>query len=159
MKKILLGILYWIVQLTWGGLLTIPGLLITGFAILFLGGTPHHNGFSYIVEVGGNWGGIDIGCVSMCGRYNTQEASCYNPNYYEHVRRHEFGHSIQQLILGPFQLFVVGIPSVVRYWYFTLSDKVHKPYDYIWFEYTASKWGTAWINKLENADYPYNYER
>lgn len=34
--------------------MTIPGLLITGFCILFLRGKPHRNGFSYIVEIGGN---------------------------------------------------------------------------------------------------------
>ena len=52
--KILAGIGYWTVSLTWGALMTIPGLLITGFCILFLHGKPHRNGFSYIIEIGGN---------------------------------------------------------------------------------------------------------
>lgn len=145
MKKFL----YWLVQLTWGGLLTIPGLLITGFCILFLKGTPHKNGYSYIVEIGGNWGGLEIGAVALCGRYSEND-----PAWYEHTRRHEFGHSIQQLIFGPFQVFIVGIPSACRYWYQRIARTHGKKfssawYDSIWFEGTATKWGTTWVNKIE----------
>lgn len=140
-KKILLGILYWIVQLTWGALMTIPGLLITGFCIVFLKGKPHKNGFSYIVEIGGNWGGLELGCVALCGSY-------YPGQWYEHTRRHEFGHSVQQLIFGPFQLFVVGIPSACRYWYGRIVG-LKEDYDAAWFERTATEWGTTWIDTIE----------
>lgn len=145
-KKIILGILYWLWSLTWGCLMTIPGLLITGFCIIFLKGKPHKNGFSYIVEIGGNWGGLELGCVALCGNY-------YGKDYYDYIRKHEFGHSIQQLIFGPLQPFLIGIPSAIRYWYDRL-DKKHKRstdwYDSIWFEGTATKWGSAWIDKIEN---------
>lgn len=95
--------------------MTIPGLIISAFCILFLHGKPHKNGFSYIVEVGGNWGGVELGCVALCGSYSQKDGSCYDPHWFEHTRRHEFGHTIQQLIFGPFQLFIVGIPSAIRY--------------------------------------------
>ena len=155
--KIFLGMFWWIWQLTWGALLTIPGLLITGFCILFLKGKPHKNGFSYIVEVGGNWGGLEIGAVSLCGRYSQKNGPCYSPSWFEHTRRHEFGHNVQQLIFGPLQLFVVGIPSICRYWY-NILDKKHKKdrgsewYDSIWFEGTATRWGTKWIEVIENGN-------
>ena len=128
--------------------MTIPGLIVTGFCILFLQGKPHKNGFSYIVEVGGDWGGLEIGAVALMGSYGQKDGPCYNPNWYEHTRRHEFGHNVQQLIFGPLQLFIVGIPSICRYWYDRL-DKKHKSdrgvdwYDSIWFEGTATRWGTA----------------
>lgn len=154
-KKIFYGVLFWLWELTWGGLLTIPGLIITGFCILFLHGKPHKNGFSYIVEIGGNWGGLEIGAVALMGSYNQKDGPCYDLDWYEHTRRHEFGHNIQQLIFGPLQLFVVGIPSICRYWYDVL-DKKHKLercasdwYDSIWFEGTATRWGTAWIHEIE----------
>lgn len=154
-KIIIYKTLYWIVQLTWGALLTIPGLLITSFCIIFLKGKVHKNGFSYIVEIGGNWGGMDLGAVALCGNYSN-----VNKRHFEHTRRHEFGHSVQQLIFGPFLLFVIAIPSAVRYWYFRLTpNKKHQDYDYVWFEYTASKWGFIWINKIENKDFAYTYER
>lgn len=150
MKKVLLGILYWIIQLTWGALMTIVGLLVTSFCILFLKGKAHRNGYSYIVEVGGNWGGLELGAVALCGGYTT---TCPNKDWFEHTRRHEFGHSLQNLIFGPLMLFIVTIPSAIRYHYQNWRTKKglpNKEYDDIWFEYTATKWGTWAVNKIEN---------
>lgn len=149
--KIFLGILYWIWSLTWGALKTIPGLIVTAFCIVFLKGKPHKNGFSYIVEVGGNWGGVELGCVALCGHY-------YGGSYWEEIRRHEFGHTVQQLFLGPLQLFVVGIPSATRYW-LDRFGKLKQDYDYAIYEYTASKWGYKWINWIEGTNLEYTYKR
>lgn len=129
--------------------MTIPGLLITGFCILFLKGKPHKNGFSYIVEIGGNWGGLELGAVALCGNYSQG-----NLSWFDHTRKHEFGHSVQQLIFGPLQAFVVGIPSAIRYWYNRIASKKGKRfssdwYDSIWFEGTATKWGTSWVEWIE----------
>ena len=149
MKKVLLGILYWIWQLTWGALLTIPGLLVTGFCILFLHGKPHKNGYSYIVEIGGDWGGLELGGVALCGGYTTK---CPNENWFQHTRRHEYGHNLQNLIWGPLFLFVIWIPSACRYHYQnwrTARGLENKPYDAIWFEGQATKWGTIAIDKME----------
>lgn len=149
MKKILLGILYWLVELTWGALLTIPGLLVSLFCIIFLHGKAHRNGFSYIVEVGGNWGGLNLGAVSLCGSYSKDDA-----DFYFFVRTHEFGHSVQTLIFGPFQVFVVSIPSMIRYWYDVYCSNHEKYLDEewyysIWFEHTASTWGTKLVDWIE----------
>lgn len=152
MKKVL----YWLVQLTWGSLMTIIGLIVTGFCIAFLKGKPHKNGFSYIVEVGGNWGGLEFGAVALCGSYSQKDGPCYNPDWYEHTRRHEFGHSIQNMILGPLFPFIVGIPSACRYWYQRIAEEKYSKtfpadwYDSIWFEGTATRWGSAWIDRIEN---------
>ena len=157
--KILKCILYWIVQLTWGSLMTIVGLLVTAFCIVFLKGKPHKNGFSYIVEIGGNWGGLELGAVALCGGYTT---TCPNQEWFEHTRRHEFGHSLQNLIFGPFTLFVVWIPSVIRYHYQNYRSRKglpNKPYDQAIYEYTASKWGYYAVNKLEGTNLEYTFKR
>ena len=152
-KRVLLGILFWLWSLTWGALMTIPGLLITGFCILFLHGKPHKNGFSYIVEIGGNWGGLELGAVALCGSYNTPDNVCFDPIWYEYIRRHEFGHNVQQLLFGPLQLFIVGIPSAIRYHYRNkYPEKVKTEYDDIWFEGTATRWGTKAINWIEGVE-------
>lgn len=163
LQKISLGILYWIWQLTWGALLTIPGLLITAFCIVFLKGKPHRNGFSYIVEIGGNWGGLELGAVALCGSYNTKGGPCYSPSAFEDTRRHEFGHTLQQLIFGPLTLFIVAIPSASRYWYHRIMRKKGKKfclgwYDSAWFEFTASSWGYKAINWIEDKNDKYLYE-
>lgn len=41
----------------------------------------------------------------------------YNPGFPSHEeqnRRHELGHSFQSMLLGPFYLLIVGLPSVCR---------------------------------------------
>jgi len=166
MKKVLLGIGYWFLQLTWGVLMTFVGLLTTLFILIFMKDKAHFhkNGFSWIIEIGGNWGGVNLGAVSLCGSYSQKDAKCYDPKWFEHTRRHEFGHSIQNIIFGPLYIFVVALPSVCRYWYNVYCDKkginlTSSWYDCkAWFEYTASLWGTKIINKLENKDFPYEYE-
>lgn len=65
-------IVYWALQLTWGALLTVPGLLVALFAIAFLKAKVHRNGYSFIVEFGGDWGGLNLGAVSFCGGYTTK---------------------------------------------------------------------------------------
>lgn len=61
-------------------------------------------------------------------------------NYYAGVdtASHEYGHSIQSLILGWLYLPVIGLPSILWAWF--ICDWTGK--DYYWF-YTE-----AWANKL-----------
>lgn len=50
---------------------------------------------------------------------------------------------------------MIALPSVTRYWIreFQLRQgKMLKPYNSIWFESQASKWGDAFIYSLGNQD-------
>lgn len=147
-KKVLFAILYWAISLTWGLPLSLIGLMVAGFCIVFLKGKPHKNGCTFIVEIGGNWGGLELGCTAICGNYSTTDVA-----WYEHTRRHEFGHSLQHLILSVFFLPIIGIPSAIRYWYQrirTSKGLPNKPYDSAWYEGGASRWGTKVINWYES---------
>lgn len=144
MKKKFLAVLYWILSLTWGGLMTWVGLLVTGVIIIFFHGKVYSNGFSYIVEVQqskSGWG-LELGAPALASKGSV-----------EGVRKHEFGHSIQNIIWGPLYLFVIGLPSLIRYWYRRYLHKHHKPittdYDAIWFEGQATRWGTKIVNWIE----------
>ena len=149
MKKVLVGIGYWLVQLTWGILMTFIGALVTLFCLIFLKGKIHKNGYGFITEVGGNWGGVCLGPFALCGSYAQETSECYDFIWYESTRRHEFGHSLQNLFLGPLFPFVVAIPSAIRYWldYF---GKLKEDYYAVWFERTASDWGTEVIDWIES---------
>lgn len=148
---------FWFLSLTWGLPLSLVGFLITGFCIL-IGGKPHKNGCSYIVEIGSNWGGLECGPVALCGSYSQKDKGCYNPSWYEHTRKHEFGHSSSQFIyMGVFFLFIVAIPSAIRYWYQRIAQKHGKTfpsdwYDSIWFEGMATKKGTQYVEWLEKTN-------
>ena len=159
-KKILFGIMFWIVSLTWGIIMTSIGLIITGVLNLvkFCGKVAgydlkiktHINGCSLITEVGGNWGGLELGAVALCGNYSKT-----SPNWFEHTRRHEFGHSVQHLIFVPLFIFIVALPSAFRYWYQRIMRGKGKHfasdwYDSIWFEFQATHWGTKVVDWLES---------
>lgn len=150
MKSKILAILYWIWSLTWNGFMTILGLFVTLFAIIFRKGRVRRNGYSIITVFGGNWGGLSLGAFSFCGNYSESYW------YFEEVRCHEFGHSLQGLIWGPLFIFVIGIPSVCRYLYYTIvtSRGMYEEfpegwYDSAWFEGQATRWGTAAMIKIE----------
>lgn len=146
-------IIYWFIQITWGFITFVIGLLITLVLKCFKSRT-YKNGYGFITTIGGNWGGLSFGPFSFSGRYNEIDGPCPNVKWYNHTRKHEFGHSIQVLFLGPFFIFIVAIPSAIRYWYYTISIKKGKSfpsdwYDSILFEKTATKWGTKAIEKIE----------
>lgn len=68
--------------------------------------------------------------------------------------QHEYGHTIQSQIVGPFFLLAIGIPSFIRAIYFTIFQPNKGYYDII-FEKTADDLGcfsTIWesyLNSLE----------
>jgi len=143
--------IYWALQVTWGIIMNIAGLFTYLFLITFMKNKIkiHKNGYSVIIEVGGNWGGVNLGALSLCGDYSKT-----NGYWFEHTRRHEFGHSIQNIIFGPLHLFIVAIPSFIRYWYQRIEIKKGKYFDgdwyeSIWFESQATEWGTKAIEKIE----------
>ena len=88
------------------------------------------------------WGGFEAGWCKVV---------CHNPDIW--LLAHESGHQIQMMLMGDLSFLVSFLPSVVRYWYITFHPKYDKPYDYAWFEGTASQWG----RQLYLADYDYDW--
>ena len=79
-KKILFSIMFWVVSCTWGIIMTTIGALITaGLNLIKFAGSvagydlkikTHRNGCSFITEIGGNWGGLELGAFALCGNYS-----------------------------------------------------------------------------------------
>ena len=55
-----------------------------------------------IVAARNMWGGISLGNFVYL-----------RPPAYERMVRHEYGHCLQSRLLGPFYLFVIGLPSLL----------------------------------------------
>lgn len=131
---------YYALNYTWGLPLTIIGWLVT-FALRITGHKPVMKyGPCLVFSVGGSrWGGFSIGTTIVVD-------TTTHPDDVS-ILHHEFGHSLQNAMFGPFMLFIVSIPSMVRYWWATIKAKkdpeFDKTFDYysIWFEMTASEWG------------------
>lgn len=139
-KRIAIAAAYWLMSCTWGLLYTLVGAL-TVLVALCLGGKPERNGTSTIIRIGKGWGGVSLGAFALCSEDSG-----------EYIKNHEFGHSMQNCIMGPLCPFIVGIPSAIRYWIYERNRRLGKEnFDYysVWFEATASDWGTRFMEYWE----------
>ena len=138
--------LFWVLSLIWGFPMTVFGLLV--FLVLRIAGyKPKRFGSLFYFEVGELWGGFECGPIFVV-----------NKNASDYLKRHEAGHGIQNIILGPLMPVLVSIPSMIRYWYRSLLSKVNKnmymrlpPYDSVWFEKSATDLGTKYFFKRVRA--------
>ena len=85
--------LYWLVQLTWGLPLNLIGGIIA-FILICRGSKPCKFGYAIYFETGENWGGVNFGGIFFVQK-----------NASMHIKRHEYGHSFQNLILGLLAFF------------------------------------------------------
>lgn len=124
--------LYWLLNFTWGILTTLCGLLLS-LTMLCIGKKPKRWHSVWYFQIFNSWGGMEMGTMFL--RDNSNYISTNN---------HEYGHTFQNAILGPFFIFIVAIPSAIRYWYQEIRRRQHKPnkeYDLIWFEGSATDIG------------------
>ena len=133
--------LYCILNLTWGLPLTLIG-LIAAIGLMLIGKRPKKYFHCYLFEIGNGWGGLNLGLFV----FTSKTAGTY-------TRTHELGHSIQNAKYGPATLFIVAIPSMVRYWYRSIREKMglENPTGYydIWFESEATALGQKFFKELE----------
>lgn len=128
---------FWILSFTWGLPMTLIG-MIALLVLMAAGKKPKQFAYCYHIEVGKGWGGVSLGPVILTSA---------NPSV--DTLLHEHGHSLQNCCFGPLMPFLIGIPSMARYWYREIRRKMGKPcttdYDSIWFEAQATEWGDAII--------------
>lgn len=137
--------LFYFLSFTWGLPMTLIGCLVAA-VLLITGHKPKKWGWCWYFEVGENWGGVELGLFFLTNK---------NPS--EHIKSHELGHSHQNCTFGFLMPFLICIPSATRYWYreylvrsgkkkyFELPD-----YDSVWFEGSATKLGTQFIDWYNN---------
>jgi hypothetical protein len=145
MKKIAV-ILFWLLSLTWGILATLAG-VVMATTCLCRGLKPkifHGNiYFDHVRPYGSN----NFGPFFFLG----DDALAFTPY-------HEAGHGLQNILYGPFYLFVVGIPSQLwftRFWKENAAQREHPTwsdaerwaaYEKHPIERQASQWGGAIYN-------------
>ena len=125
------ALIFYLLSFTWGLPITLCGCLAALFAALCR--VPcERAGYCLHFRFGHGWGGFSLGVFIFTGREADKK-----------IVWHEHGHGLQNCIFGPFMIFLVSVPSVIRYWYRRLKkDKTRlKPYDDIWFEGQATRMG------------------
>lgn len=121
MKKFL----FYLIQWTYGIIQNLLGLIV--FLLFVL--KKHHIYRCSVITVWNFKNSLSLGMFIFSNDIN---------NLY--IIKHEYGHSIQSLILGPFWLLIIGIPSIL--WCTLFSLKIIKNIDYYSF------YSERWANKL-----------
>lgn len=138
--KTLKAIGLWIASFTWGVAMTLAGCLVAA-AMIVTGHRPHRFHYFIYFEVVENWGNLGRRCFFVVNKNPTNK-----------IKQHESGHGIQNIIFGLFTLFIINIPSCIRYWYrewlFCSGKKKScelSDYDSVWFEGQATRLGMKYF--------------
>lgn len=124
-KKVLSYIVFWLIQCTWGVIMTTIG-AVAALVLIIAGHKPKTMGPMVYFQVGMGWGGIELGGFFICSK------TCDVDTKY-----HEGGHGLQNLIWGPLMPFVVCIPSATRYWLREMPTRLKKGLFNLYFLLTA----------------------
>ena len=122
MKKVLTVI----GTLTWGLPITLIGFLVFLFFLVQPKTRYHWFRGCCVVEMPYGSGGFSLGWFIFLPETNPKRSPWFTC--------HEYGHSVQVAVIGPFYLFII-IMSIISFW--TNLDK----HDTRWFERWADKWG------------------
>lgn len=106
--------IYWILSCTWGILTTLPGALVT-LVLMCFGYKPKRFGWDIYINIGNYWGGFSLGPFFFTDIKDNYDTKC-----------HEHGHGLQNIVLGPLFIFIIGIRSVIRYWLFEIKDELYR---------------------------------
>ena len=136
-------LLFWIWQWTWGLPVNIVGLIM----YLALYKTCKHDriGNAFITLLPWNVGGLSMGMFIFMAGHGAEP-------WTHDTRIHEYGHTIQCLLLGPLYWFVVGIPSAVWCNFFAgYRKRKHVSYYKLYCESWANRWGEKWTGMKQEA--------
>lgn len=132
-------VIYYILSFTWGLPMNLIGSIIA-LCLIIAGHKPVKYGWNYCFEFDIDWG-LELGIFFIAPRDSI------------HTKNHEHGHGIQNIYLGIFTIGTISIPSVIRFWYREIREKLgyknKTTYDSIWFEGSASRSGDYFINSLK----------
>jgi len=139
-------VLFLLIQLTWGILQTLLG----GIVFLLNIKSPH---FMYHGAVVTKWKGSSSVAMGMFvfiseKPYFTEKLPQYSQaELFNRLLVHEYGHTVQSLILGPLYLVLMGIPSTL--WGFLPNcAKKRKEKQVSYFSFFTEKWANSLGEKV-----------
>jgi hypothetical protein len=129
-------VLFYILSFTWGIVFTVVGLFALLGALVFIG--PKKLKIRYIAgriavtTTDRYFGGVSLGIVYFVDKSDRHHTHC-----------HEIGHTIQNIYMGPLFIFLVAIPSFIRYhrWDKLKAKNPLLKYDDAWYEGQATNLG------------------
>lgn len=136
MRKFPKGLFY-LIQWTWGLPVNLFGLI--GYLVCKLHGRRTERfGNAWITYVPWKSGGLSLGLFIFLRENHPNKI--WTPN----ARIHEYGHTWQCLLLGPFFWLVIGLPSFIWCHCFESWRRKNKVSYYVFY---PEKWANAWGQK------------
>lgn len=144
--------LFLIIQCTWGGLQTLMGLVLYILYFNF----PHDWYHGCLRTRWNSSSGISLGLFIFTPNpdplkpQESPSAYARRQDLCDRIAVHEFGHTLQSIMLGPLYLVIIGIPSFIwaRSSYFRQRRRqYHIPYSSLWTERWANTLGEAWLKR------------
>lgn len=133
--KALKLVLFWVWQWTWGFISSFLGLFVFLFCLIFSKQKQVTTYKNCIVL----HNSVMRGCGLSMGVFIFTSWDC---KYDTVMLKHEYGHALQSLLLGPLNLFVIVIPSSIWFWCFDeWRRKKGVSYYWLYCEAWANKWG------------------
>lgn len=130
LRQVGIVLLHW----TWGVIQTLIGFIVF---LIFVNRRHLWLNGNVCTEVRGNWGGITLGMFTFVDYMPEGEQACYDKTV-----RHEHGHTLQSILLGPLWLLIIALPSIVWAGCFNnYRAKHHIGYYSLYCEMWADKWG------------------
>ena len=134
-------ILFYLVQWTWGLPVNLIGAIVYAFVCKKCRHERYKNAF--ISYVPWKFGGLSMGLFIFMAD-NKPEGWTNN------TRIHEYGHTIQCLLLGPLYWIVIGLPSAVWCNFFEGYRQKHNvSYYKLYCESWANSWGQTWSGETQ----------
>ena len=143
MKAKLRVLLYRLVQLTWG----LPQTLVGAFVFLLTIRRPHYVYHGAIVTAWKQGGSVSLGMFLFVSGRNSREKNHFNIPIWRQILVHEYGHSVQSLVLGPLYLLVIGLPSIVWAGLPALS-RMRRRKEISYYDFYPERWANAWGEKV-----------
>ena len=139
---------FYLDQLTWGLTVNLVGAVV--FLICKIAGCRSER-FCHAVIVYSNkkkFGGLSLGLFIFMNAKEDQP-------WKDDTQIHEYGHTIQCLLLGPLYWLVVALPSAIWCNFFAGYRKKHNiSYYKLYCESWANKWGEKWSGKKQSFHLP-----
>lgn len=150
----LLQLIYFLWQITWGGLQSMIGM------VLYLTSGPKSRHYLYHGVIVTEWekdASVSLGAfVFVSTSFSYIKPGQTKEEMIRRVVVHEYGHTVQSMVLGPFYLLLIGIPSALWANLECFEKKrraKNRSYYDFFTEQSANKFGTL-VTKEKNPSSP-----
>ena len=135
----LFDIFFYLIQWTWGFSVNIVGGIAYLICTKILGYKHQKFGYANIVYMPWKQGGLSMGTFIFIRDEKERKEWLYN------CRIHEYGHTWQCLLLGPYYYIVIAIPSMI---WCNCFQKYREKNNVSYYKLYCESWANSWGEKL-----------